>query len=75
MARQSGNAYSNGSQFFIVYGDTTIPNDSAGGYTVIGKVTSGLDKLVSEVADKGVQGGADDGKPVVTPKIESFTLK
>jgi peptidyl-prolyl cis-trans isomerase B (cyclophilin B) len=75
MARQSDNAYSNGSQFFIVYGDTTIPNDSAGGYTVIGKVTSGLDTLKTDVTDKGVQGGADDGKPVVSPKIDSFTLQ
>ncbi len=74
MARQSSNAYSNGSQFFIVYGDSTIPNDSAGGYTVIGKVTSGLDTLTSRIADKGVQGGASDGKPVVTPKIDSFTI-
>lgn len=75
MARQSDNAYSNGSQFFIVYGDTTIPNDSAGGYTVIGKVTSGLDTLKKDVTDKGVQGGESDGTPVVTPVIKSFTLK
>lgn len=75
MARQAGNAYSNGSQFFIVYGDTSIPNDSAGGYTVIGKVTSGLDKLKSDVTSKGVQGGGSDGKPVVSTKIDSFTLR
>ncbi|WP_243063073.1 peptidylprolyl isomerase [Humibacter sp. RRB41] len=75
MARQSDNAYSNGSQFFIVYGDTTIPADSAGGYTVIGKVTSGLDTLKKDVTDKGVQGGGTDGTPVVTPTIDSLTLK
>lgn len=75
MARQSGNASSQGSQFFIVYKDTTIPSDAAGGYTVIGKVTSGLGTLVSDVADKGVQGGGTDGKPVVTTKIDSFTLQ
>ena len=75
MARQSGNASSQGSQFFIVYKDTTIPSDSAGGYTVIGTVTSGLSQLVSQVADKGVQGGGTDGKPDVTTKIGSFTLK
>src|SRR6185437_315280 len=50
---QSGNANSQGSQFFIVYKDTTIPSDSAGGYTVIGTITSGLDTLVTDVADKG----------------------
>jgi len=75
MARQSGNASSQGSQFFIVYKDTTIPADSAGGYTVIGTVTSGLSDLVSQVADKGVQGGGTDGKPVVATTIGTFTLK
>ena len=43
MARTSGNANGNGTQFFIVYKDTVIPADAAGGYTVVGKVTSGLD--------------------------------
>jgi peptidyl-prolyl cis-trans isomerase B (cyclophilin B) len=75
MARQSDNASSQGSQFFIVYKDTTIPSDSAGGYTVLGKVTSGLDTLISQVADKGVQGGGTDGKPVVPTTIDSFTLQ
>jgi len=42
MARQSGNGSSMGSQFFIVYKDSTIPADAAGGYTVFGHVTSGL---------------------------------
>jgi peptidyl-prolyl cis-trans isomerase B (cyclophilin B) len=75
MARQSNNAYSNGSQFFIVYGDTTIPNDDAGGYTVVGKVTSGLGDLEKQVTSKGVKGGSTDGTPAVTPTIKSFTLK
>ena len=39
MARQAANAYSQGSQFFIVYEDTTLPADAAGGYTVVGTVT------------------------------------
>ncbi len=75
MARQSNNASSQGSQFFIVYKETTIPSDSVGGYTVLGKVTSGLDTLISKVADKGVQGGGTDGKPVVPTTIGSFTLQ
>jgi peptidyl-prolyl cis-trans isomerase B (cyclophilin B) len=75
MARQSGNASSQGSQFFIVYGDTTIPSDSAGGYTVIGKITSDLGELKSKVTDAGVAGGGTDGKPAVTPKIDSITIK
>jgi len=75
MARQSGNAYSNGSQFFIVYGDTTIPSDSAGGYTVVGEVTSGLDKLVSDVTSKGTSDGSQDGQPKVATTITGFTVK
>jgi peptidyl-prolyl cis-trans isomerase B (cyclophilin B) len=75
MARQQNNASSQGSQFFIVYKDTTIPADSAGGYTVIGKVTSGLDKLVSGVVDKGIKDGSSDGAPTVATKIDTFTLQ
>jgi peptidyl-prolyl cis-trans isomerase B (cyclophilin B) len=75
MARESDNAYSNGSQFFIVYGDTTITSDTAGGYSVIGKVTSGLDKLVSEVTSKGTSDGSDDGQPKVATTITGFTIK
>lgn len=75
MARQGGNAYSQGSQFFIVYDDTTISADDAGGYTVIGKVTSGLDQLKTAITDAGVQGGATDGKPVVPTTITSATIQ
>lgn len=52
MARQSGNAYSMGSQFFIVFGDSTISSDAAGGYTVFGSVSSGLD-VVKDIAKAG----------------------
>jgi len=75
MARQGDNASSQGSQFFIVYGDTTIPSDTAGGYTVIGKITSSLSELEKKVTDAGVSGGGDDGTPAVSPKIDSITVK
>ncbi|WP_026373744.1 peptidylprolyl isomerase [Agrococcus lahaulensis] len=75
MARQSGNAESNGHQFFIVYGDTTIPSDSAGGYSVIGRVTSGLDALREQVIAKGTQGGVPDGPPAEPVTIDDFTLE
>jgi peptidyl-prolyl cis-trans isomerase B (cyclophilin B) len=75
MARAGGDAYSNGHQFFIVYDDTTIPSDAAGGYTVIGKVTSGLDRLIEQVASKGVAGGAGDGAPVVPTAITSVRVE
>lgn len=75
MARSSRNAYSMGSQFFIVYDDTTIPADSAGGYTVMGRVTSGLDELKAQITDAGVQDGKSDGAPAVPTVITGFTLK
>ncbi|MGZ4602736.1 MAG: peptidylprolyl isomerase [Kineosporiaceae bacterium] len=49
MAR-SQSTDSNGSQFFIVYKDTTLP---APGYTVMGRVTAGMD-VVQKVAAGGV---------------------
>ncbi len=53
MARQGGNAKSMGSQFFLVYKDSTIPSDAAGGYTVLGEITKGMD-----VVDKVAEGGS-----------------
>ncbi|AMB58338.1 peptidylprolyl isomerase [Microterricola viridarii] len=75
MARSTNNGYSMGSQFFIVYGDTTIGSDSAGGYTVLGRVTSGLDELKKQITDAGVQGGKSDGAPAVPTTITGFTLQ
>jgi len=76
VARTGNNAYGNGTQFFIVYKDTVIPADSAGGYTVVGKVTSGLD-VVSNVAAAGIAPGSSvtDGAPVEPVTIDSFSLK
>lgn len=48
-----------GSQFFIVYQDTTLPP----GYTIWGTVTQGLD-IVQGIAAAGVSGGGTDGAPV-----------
>ncbi|WP_336604064.1 peptidylprolyl isomerase [Agromyces seonyuensis] len=73
MAR-SDSQYSQGSQFFIVYADSTI-DGSTGGYTVVGKVTSGLDELQSEVIDAGVADGATDGAPAVPVAITGFTIE
>ncbi len=75
MARQSDNAYSNGSQFFIVYADTTITSDTAGGYTVIGQVTSGLDQLIASVVDADTADGSSDGAPLVPTTITSVTVQ
>ncbi|WIA98755.1 peptidylprolyl isomerase [Curtobacterium sp. MCBA15_012] len=68
--------YSQSTQFFIVYGDTTL-DGSTGGYTVVGKVTSGLDALESTITSKGVQDpGADGtGKPKVATTITGATIR
>ncbi|RUR00732.1 peptidylprolyl isomerase [Labedella endophytica] len=75
MARQGGDGSSMGSQFFIVYTDTTIPADEAGGYTVLGQVTSGLEGLVSGVVDAGTADGGTDGAPAVPATITSVTVQ
>jgi peptidyl-prolyl cis-trans isomerase B (cyclophilin B) len=69
MARRGGDGASMGSQFFLVYQDSTIPSDAAGGYTVFGTVTSGLD-VVQAVADAGTADGAGDGSPASPVIIE-----
>ncbi|MGK2852742.1 MAG: peptidylprolyl isomerase [Microbacteriaceae bacterium] len=75
MARQSQQAFSMGSQFFIVYEDSTIPADSAGGYTVLGSVTAGLDTLRTTITDAGVLDGSQDGAPKVTTRITAVTVQ
>jgi peptidyl-prolyl cis-trans isomerase B (cyclophilin B) len=75
MARQSGNGESQGSQFFVVYQDTTLPADAAGGYTVIGRVTSGLDALTTGITGLGTADGSTDGAPTVPVSITGFTVE
>jgi peptidyl-prolyl cis-trans isomerase B (cyclophilin B) len=78
IARTSDNAYGNGHQFFIVFADSTLPGDSAGGYTVIGKVTSGLESLVSSIASGGIvpnDASTTDGEPVVPTTITAATIQ
>lgn len=78
IARVGNDDYSQGHQFFIVFQDTTLPADTAGGYTVIGTVTAGIDQLVSDIAAKGVAAGgssATDGPPVVATTITKVTIQ
>ena len=74
MARVGGNGSSMGSQFFIVYRDSRIPSDNAGGYTVFGKITSGLEQL-EPIISAGVQGGASDGPPALETLLSSIELR
>lgn len=58
-----------GSQFFLVYEDTTLPS----GYTIWGQITEGLE-IVQAVAEAGVADGGGDGLPAQPIVIESATV-
>jgi len=69
MARTQDPKKGTGGQFFIVYGDSTLPDPN--GYTVFGTVTSGLD-IVDKIAAAGVApggGSATDGTPAAPISI------
>ncbi len=69
MARTQDPKKGTGGQFFIVYGDSTLPDPD--GYTVFGTVTSGLD-IVDKIAAAGVApggGSATDGTPAAPISI------
>ena len=72
MARIGGDGESMGSQFFLVYEDSQIPSDAAGGYTVFGHITSGLD-VVKAIADAGTQDGTE--RPVSDVTIEGVEIQ
>lgn len=59
----------NGSQFFLVFADTTLgPN-----YTIWGTITQGLD-IVRAIAKAGVKGGGADGTPNQTISINKVVV-
>lgn len=72
MARIGNDGASMGSQFFVVYEDSTIPSDAAGGYTVMGSVTSGLD-IVQRIAGAGNAPGGE--APAQSIGIRSVTVQ
>ena len=59
----------NGSQFFLVYANTTL----APSYTIWGTITSGLD-IVKAIAKAGAAGAAPDGKPAKTIAIQKVLV-
>ena len=60
----------NGSQFFLVYDNTTL----GASYTTWGKITSGLN-IVRAIAAAGVANGGPDGPPAVKIAIEKVIVK
>lgn len=69
VAMANSGADTSGSQFFIVYKDTTLPPD----YTIWGTVTDGMD-VVARVAEAGVLGGGGNGKPAAQIGILTATV-
>jgi peptidyl-prolyl cis-trans isomerase B (cyclophilin B) len=75
MARAPNNAASMGSQFFIVYEDSVISSDIAGGYTVLGQITTGLEDLVRQFVEPGTADGSTDGQPAAIAPISRITIR
>ena len=59
----------NGSQFFLVFADTTL----GANYTIWGTVTQGLE-IVKAIAKAGVKGGGADGVPSQQIEIKRVTV-
>ena len=60
----------NGSQFFLVYKDSQLPPD----YTVFGTIDATGLATLDKIAQNGVAGGKDDGKPATEVKVKSVLL-
>jgi peptidyl-prolyl cis-trans isomerase B (cyclophilin B) len=60
----------NGSQFFLVYEDSSLPPT----YTVFGAVDETGLAVIDKIAAGGVKGGADDGEPATAVTVESIRL-
>jgi peptidyl-prolyl cis-trans isomerase B (cyclophilin B) len=60
----------NGSQFFLVYSDTTLIKAN---YTIWGTITEGLE-IVKAIAKMGVQGGGLEGAPSQMISIEKVVI-
>ncbi|MCG5433657.1 peptidylprolyl isomerase [Mycobacterium sp. MYCO198283] len=61
---------SNGSQFFLVYKDSTLPPD----YTVFGTIDETGLKTLDKIAGQGIKGGGPDGAPAQPVTIENVRL-
>jgi peptidyl-prolyl cis-trans isomerase B (cyclophilin B) len=70
VAMANSGANTNGSQFFLVYKDTSL----APSYTPFGTITAGLG-VIEKVAKAGTSNGTSDGRPKQKVVIESVTIK
>ncbi|MEV6768962.1 peptidylprolyl isomerase [Nocardia sp. NPDC051030] len=60
----------NGSQFFLVYGDSQLPPQ----YTIFGTVDEAGLATLDKIAKAGVTGGGQDGKPATDVNISSVQI-
>lgn len=70
LAMANGGPDTNGSQFFIVYGDTPLPAK----YTVFGSVDADSVAIVQAMADEGTADGFPDGAPKTPVDITAVTI-
>ena len=60
-----------GSQFFLVYGDSLDNNPN---YTVVGTIDDAGLKVLDAIAKKGIAGGGTDGAPAQPVTIKTMTI-
>lgn len=70
LAMANAGPNTNGSQFFIMHGDTPLPKN----YTIFGKVTEGLDVVDKIAQAPTVQDGAENSTPVSPVKVLSVEI-
>ncbi len=70
VAMANSGANTNGSQFFLVYQDTTLPP----AYTRWGVITKGLD-ILKAIAAQGTANGSGDGTPKQPVAIERVSVR
>ncbi|ULE32826.1 peptidylprolyl isomerase [Mycobacterium sp. IDR2000157661] len=70
LAMANAGPNTNGSQFFLVYGDSMLPP----GYTVFGTIDETGLATLDKIASAGVAGGGQDGAPATPVNIKSILL-
>lgn len=71
IAMANSGANTNGSQFFLVYGDSTGLGPD---YTILGSMDPAGLAVVQTVAAAGVVGGGTDGEPALATTIQGVTI-